>query len=960
MADVLFRKHPLWEKHSGYERSQVMENSSLRPDIVIRQPGGQPVIVETEFAPARGVEQDALSRLGDRLSHTGERIDQVLAVRIPIALSRGQERLTRRVSESLYEYCVFSAGSERPYARWPETGWIEGSIDNLARCIEHAVLSEQLVAKGLDVLERAVLHTTQMMQDSIEQGFPDAAHQIADVLHQEEGEQTLRLAMTILANALTFHMAISGAHRIPTLDALRIQDGAGPPAKRQVLDCWRRIREEINYWPIFDIARRILEPMPARIAHPILDRLAQSAGELVNVGITTMHDLTGRLFQALIADRKFLATFYTLPSSAALLAELSVSRLGCDWTQDDAYTQLQIADFACGTGTLLSAAYQAVLARYRRTGQDDKAIHCAMIEKSLIAADIMPAATHLAASQLSSAHPSVTFADTRVYTLPYGKDAERGKGQEISIGSLDLIQDARARALFPTGAESQLRGGGEAQTTQNVHISTQSVDLVIMNPPFTRPTNHESAMVPVPSFAGFETPADEQREMSKRLKKIRDLLKQAGTQPAGHGNAGLASNFVDLAHQKVKSGGVVALVLPHAFVQGGSWEAARRLVEKHYGNVIIISIAASGSTQRAFSADTGMAEVLVVATRLNSSEDQAVKDGSPALFVSLRRRPRSLMEASEVAAAISRIPPDREDGRLASGGAHFGGYIRATLEEGGGAAGLRNPALAKAMLRLRSFEFRIPQVVQSYALPVTQLGELGNRGKLHRDISGENRGPFDVLPIKDVPSYPMLWAHDASRERRLTVLPDTQGDVRPGCQNQADEVWNTATRLHLNLDFRLNSQSLAACLTPELVLGGTAWPNFLLKDTQWERMIVLWANSTLGLMNFWWTGTRQQQGRARLTISQLPRLMVIDPSELSSAQVIRSNETFDALKEQQLLPANEAYRDPVRQALDRFVLLDLLELPADVLEPFDRLRLQWCAEPSVHGGKSTAPPDCAQ
>ena len=960
MADVLFRKHPLWQKHSGYERTQVMENSSLRPDIVIRQPGGQPVIVETEFAPARGVEQDALSRLGDRLRHTGERIDQVLAVRIPIALSRGQERLTRRISESLYEYCVFSADSERPYARWPETGWIEGSIDNLARCIEHAVLSEQLVAKGLDVLERAVLHTTQMMQDSIEQGFPDAAHQIADVLHQEEGEQTLRLAMTILANALTFHMAISGAHRIPTLDALRIQDGAGPPAKRQVLDCWRRIREEINYWPIFDIARRILEPMPARIAQPILDRLAQSAGELVNVGITTMHDLTGRLFQALIADRKFLATFYTLPSSAALLAELSVSRLGCDWTQDDAYTQLQIADFACGTGTLLSAAYQAVLARYRRAGQDDKVIHRAMIEKSLIAADIMPAATHLAASQLSSAHPSVTFADTRVYTLPYGKDAERGKGQEISIGSLDLIQDARAHALFPTGAESQLRGGGEAQTTQNIHISAQSVDLVIMNPPFPRPTNHESATVPVPSFAGFETPADEQREMSKRLKKIRDLLKLTGTQPAGHGNAGLATNFVDLAHAKVKPGGVIALVLELTFLRGDSWKNARRLIEKHYGNVTIVSIAAIGNTSQAFSADTGMAEVLVVATRRKSLESRDATAASRALFVSLLRRPCSLMEASEVAAAITRIPPDREDGRLASGGAHFGGYIRAALDEGGGSAGLRSSALAYAMLHQRRSEFRIPQVAQSYALPVAWLGELGSRGKLDRDINGENRGPFDVFPLKDVPSYPMLWAHDASRERRLIVLPDTQGDVRPGRQNQADQVWKTATRLHFNRDFRFNSQSLAACLTPERALGGRAWPNFQLRDTAGEKVVVLWANSTLGLMDFWWVGSRQQQGRAVLTISRVSDLIVIDPGKLAPSQLEKAEERFDALKEQQLLPANEAYRDPVRQALDRFVLLDLLELPADVLEPFDRLRLQWCAEPSVHGGKSTAPPDCAQ
>ena len=55
------------------------------------------------------------------------------------------------------------------------------------------------------------------------------------------------------------------------------------------------------------------------------------------------------------------------------------------------------------------------------------------------------------------------------------------------------------------------------------------------------------------------------------------------------------------------------------------------------------------------------------------------------------------------------------------------------------------------------------------------------------------------------------------------------------------------------------------------------------------------------------------------------------------------------------MPANEAYRDSTRRELDHRVLIDMLDLPASVLEPLDLLRLKWCAEPSVHGGKGTAP-----
>ena len=43
------------------------------------------------------------------------------------------------------------------------------------------------------------------------------------------------------------------------------------------------------------------------------------------------------------------------------------------------------------------------------------------------------------------------------------------------------------------------------------------------------------------------------------------------------------------------------------------------------------------------------------------------------------------------------------------------------------------------------------------------------------------------------------------------------------------------------------------------------------------------------------------------------------------------------------------------EALDRAVLVDLLELPESVLEPLAVLRTQWCCEPTVHGGKATRP-----
>ena len=106
-------------------------------------------------------------------------------------------------------------------------------------------------------------------------------------------------------------------------------------------------------------------------------------------------------------------------------------------------------------------------------------------------------------------------------------------------------------------------------------------------------------------------------------------------------------------------------------------------------------------------------------------------------------------------------------------------------------------------------------------------------------------------------------------------------------------------------------------------------------------------------MSFWWIGSRQQLGRAILTISGLPNLVVLDPRKLSAEQIRRAAALFAAFRERQFLPANEAYRCQTRQDLDEAVLVDLLGLPRTVLEPLATLRRQWCAEPTVHGGKST-------
>ena len=945
LSNVLRTKHPRWRDRTGAEQQGVVREAAQRPDIVIRPPGGIPVVLETEFEPARSVEEDARKRLGQFLQYQGAQIEQTIAIQIPQALSEvPQQDLEQAIAAAEFRYCTHALQAADRAVRWPVTGWLVGSMDDLASCVENVSLSERLLAEGTQILEQSIGDASGELRET---AGPPALEKMARFLHQEDGEQTSRMAMAIVANALVFHTAIVGAHEIDTIDELRIP-GRNDVGKHRLIKCWQHILNHINYYPIFRIASDLLLPIPDGAANAVLNRLAQAASDLAGLGATTLHDLSGRMFQRLIADRKFLATFYTLPTSAALLGELAVARLDADadWADPDALIGLQVADLACGTGALLSAAYRALSARHRRTGGDDQTLHRQMMERALVAADIMPAATHLTASILSSAHPGTTFGHTRVHTLPYGQQSQE-KRHTMALGALDLIEDDTAPSLFGTGA-TVAHGTGEdveAEGSQDMILPRETADLVIMNPPFTRPTNHEKAEVPVPSFAGLDTSDDEQRQMSDRLKKM--------DTPVGNGYAGLASNFIDLAHVKLKSGGVLALVLPATCISGGSWADVRHLLESEYEDVTVLTIAAHGDTDRAFSADTGMAEALVVANKR--------REGGETLFVNLYHRPRSIAEAFEMARAVRQLPGDVRQGLLYVGDEEpVGTYIRAPLSQGG-CASLRETTLADTALGLGEGMLRLPR---GYAAPLetTHLGDLGKKGLVHRLI-GQNMkkkskrpssAPFDIIPIQGVPQYPALWGHDAERERRLVIPPDSEGEVRPGCAERAVTIWNrTASRLHFTLDFQINSQSFTACFTPDKAIGGRAWPNFLPAQDEWNVPLVLWSNTTLGCLAFWWVGTRQQQGRACLTISRLPSLTVLDPRSLSQEQLAQAEAIFTRFKEKEFLPANEAYRDDARQALDRAVLIDLLHLPEAALEPLALLRDQWCAEPSVHGGKKT-------
>ena len=783
----------------------------------------------------------------------------------------------------------------------------------------------------------------------------DTQTAIIEHLKQPYSEQTLRMAATIMVNALVFHQNLAGQHGVRNLSQIAT---AGVLTPASVLDEWQKILG-VNYWSIFSIASDLLRSInPQNMAVDALRVMRRTADRLIALGVSQSHDLSGTVFQRLIADRKFLATFYTRPESAVLLAHLAIPDDG-GWGDKERVKDFRIADYACGTGTLIHAAYRRLNQLHWLAGGDPERLHAHMMENALTACDVLPSSVHLTASMLSSSHPRQRYDGSRTIVMQYGKTEQGG----VSIGSLDILGDTgMVRPLIPLHTATVVTGTGEAQSQLDVDMPPFSQDVVIMNPPFTSGGSDYTEGNPSgynkKQFHGLTTDWETQERMFNVAKEY-----TKGT--CYHGYAGIASAFVAVADRMVKKRGTVALVLPMTALQGVSWQKVRQLIARKYRDVTVLTIAAPRQYDRSFSADTGMAETMIVCRESSNAP------GGRGLFVSLRRRPDSEMEATELARAIrataeSSAARTLEDGPFGGspvsvGDEHLGEVIDAPLSRDApwSAVGISDFAVVQTASQLVNGTIWLPQMSEQDALrvPMTDLQQVCQVGVNHNNIVGNGSQTAFHLnkPPSATPTYPMLWNHNAQLEKRMVVAPDSEGRVKQGRESRAAEIWETRSHAHHNADYQFNSQPLTVAFTETPTIGGTAWKNVKFDDPVHEIAYTLWGNTTLGLLCYWWHSSRQQAGRGRMPITAMRSMPTLDVTKLSPAQLAKAEEIFEDMRDSQFLPANEAYRDNTRKELDHRVLIDMLGLPESVLEPLDLLRLKWCSEPSVHGGKKTAP-----
>ena len=891
-----------------------------RPDVLITEPGRAPTIVETEFVPAATVDSDSLAKIKS-ITKDGRQIAAVVAVRLPARLKkvRGEKLRKELRAASDLEYAAYQPG------RFPKTGYVKGGVTDIAQIAQTVSLPAEVIGEWVKKMRAAIERIAGLLAGS----GKDTREKTAKLLSLGENEQTWNMAGLILSNAFVFHSHIAGERGIKTLQELLVLNTV--PAVSIVAE-WGKILE-INYYAIFDVARSIITYVKDEDAQEIVSVLLDTTGKINARGLATSTDMYGTLIQGMIKDRETLASFYTLPESAALLAGLAVPPPGAGvYSSPESMKEFKFGDFACGTGALLTSAYKMLIANYEAAGNDMREIHDDMMGGSIFGFDVLPSAVHLTVSSLAEVFPKKLFTETKVGKLLYGR-----RGSDLHLGSLDLISK-----------QSTLGGGGDyvTGTASDTFFSPSVPDgyfsLVLMNPPFTRNAKADTDRHEM--FASFDTDRDDQRKMAAIGKR---LFKDT----CAHGNAGAGSNFVAIADRKLKPGGVLGLVLPSTIAWGESWKACRDLLKDGYGDLTVVSIAAADRPTMSFSFDTGMGEVLVVARKR-----ERPADGPPrGRFASLHRRPESVLDSIGLCKDILGSKPNRLDGDnhggtpLKAGKDVHGSVLDCPLDgEWWWPVAVRDHSLIQFAYRMARGRFVLPGALDGCGIHVTKAG--ASFGIPDRDIAdnkdGDKRAPFLSQPFDETAVYRVLARNNSREQTRMVFEPN--GMAVPKAHAKKEDVARvaaTATRLHVNRTCDYTSQQILFPYTAKPTLASRVFTSFEV-PREHEKAMAVWGNSTPGIICFWAHAGKQQLGRGNATRRSMEHMTVLDTAKLKKPALKKLDKIFDKYSKREFCRMNLCYKDENRIGMDTEMLSVL-----GIDDPIDDLRVRFCREPLVRKGR---------
>ena len=794
----------------------------------------------------------------------------------------------------------------------PADAWTTGRAPQLAQAVQQAPsslsgadMAARLLSEELDVVVQRLKAPTRRELARI---LDLPATKPDGTPHGNGYFVAAKRGMLVVATAMLFH------HRVQAhLPAERPDgyDGAWPPlsatacaeqddAISSYREAWRGILY-VDYGPVFRTARAALavlsmDPDTAQAIRSLADVVGRVSERVVGL----RHDLLGRIFHRVLDDARYDGSFYTSTAAAVLLASLAITEKALDWSDPNAVGRMRICDPACGTGTLLMAAAERIRdLRYavgRADPADEEALSLLLVEDVLWGYDVNLTATHMAASTLGMLSPTTRFSRMNIERTLLGVF-----DGEPRLGSLDLL--AGQLRLAPWPSESQEAEEEDARESKG----PPPLDLVIMNPPFTRDSlRHDQ-------FSREEELAVKERE--------KEALEGQSHRAAArlHSSGGA---FTVLAERMLKHDtGTLALVLPSVVPTAPGNLALRQYLAQQFHVDAIVS---SHDPERIFfSENTSIGEVLLVCRRWSSDAPKP-----PTRVVNLAKNPATPVDALDTASRIERATAK---GSQVSRDFTLQQVDAERIARGDWlAVNFLSPFLVEASRTLNE--------ASPASVPTTALSSLA-------DVGPEGRRVRDTYTRSDMPTLSgrrALWHHKTDVTQSMRAQTDVYIEPKPARRHLADSYWEQRSQLLLPHRLWLPLARVASVMLPEPAVG-SIWTPCRPHDPDTSKALCLYLNSTVGLLALLGSRDNRKPSYPSFSMDTLRSLPVPDFTAMGEAEKHLLDCWFDWLQNETLLPFPQMHDDPVRQQIDDAVCQGL-GLDAEWVAT---IRRELAREPSV-------------
>ncbi|MEM1696627.1 MAG: hypothetical protein QXQ90_08555 [Desulfurococcaceae archaeon] len=958
-----------------------------RPDIKCYYNGFR-IVIEASYSKS-DAEKDASSRVEKGLA------DIAIALHYPEKYPDIPEKeLKKRLRESVFNAMIVVPREVRNLERYilgktkvakPVSGWFNNiKLENLVDIIKHSISYLLEEAEVKQEVEKVKKHINEFI--NVANSLPGSSklrEEIAKVLYKLYGFNVTetrdaevmfgQAALSILLSSVLYER-VKHFHGLEPLKDYVKQFGP----INGLREAFKSLLK-VNYEPALVFTVEILGKLPQQLSQQV-DNIVNLALRISGITSLLARDFAGRVYHEIVGDitvRKGFATFYTEIPAAYMLSNLAIKtlldvndikKLNKDRANAviDALCKLKVADFACGSGTLLTASlYNAsrlarnicflhdleCLCREVKEGKESSAsIEKTLVEKGIYGLDALRYAAQVTALNLALMVPE-SVSRENIAAVYLGVLSNN----RAWLGSLELLDDAKTFGGLLRWIEGGLKGAVETVSTTKVVSGSiellNKYDVVIMNPPFTRATGRVSKEYEEKrkGLFGF-IPDEKSRELiKKKYDKIRErvrndlvniarelvkkepvlqfyrvLLHEHGRseeesdtgldQYLSIGQAGEGLLFLYLAYKYVKPGGVIAFVLPRNLLSGVSWFLARMLLASkfHLRYVIVSSDAEKGYN---FSENASLSECLIVAKRTDEH-----KPGKDTVFINLLRKPKSALEAILLSEKILLLEDTLRNKTLVelSDGAKCvvqrvpRQILLENIDNWNRFVFLPEPELVEIGLSVLKGDLGVVDI----RAPVVRLNELiasigVDRREFHKNFS---------CTSTETP-YPVVYGGEEEVREKMLVKPNAYATCKI---NKAREIYvKYAGRVLLPDRIWLDTAHVVALFSETPVLSNIFYAVRLKKpEVEAEKALVYWLNTTWGLLSV--VASREEtRGRwMSLKMAQWRMLPVLDVSKLDDKTLKRLSDIFDRLctaKPRRIVEqfsTDPAKVDPVRLRID--------------------------------------------